>query len=84
MKFEFDPMMKPTIRKEWLGLHPWRPKAFWWRVGCTVRVNRIRHMNREKIKAVCQAIDEAFPQYQFRKRDNDSGYRSSALPQYAR
>jgi len=69
---EFDTRMVPTVRSDWKRLYEYRRGPFWWYVGCTVRMKRIRHKDAEKIIEVCRAVDLAFPQYkQKRRRPND-------------
>ena len=51
----------PTVKAEWLLMYDRRPPLFWWRVACVVRHNRIRHKDKEKIKAVCALIDQHYP-----------------------
>lgn len=63
MKLQFDQRMSPTIKDAWFKLYPWRPRMFWWRVACVVRVNRIRHKDYDKITTVCRLIDQKFPHY---------------------
>lgn len=82
MKLEFDQRMSPKVRKHWFKLYPWRPPEFWWRVGCTVRVNRVRHKDNDKIVLVCRLIDATFPHYQQRKQSYGSNYRRTSLPSY--
>ena len=82
MKLEFDKRMKPTIKSYWKHLHGWRPGSFWWRVGCTVKVNRVRHNNYDKIITICHLIDKKFPHYKERKQTSVSNYSSSGLPRY--
>ena len=59
----FDVHMRPTVRSYWYRLYPNRRTQFWWYVGCVVRMQRIPHKNAERIKEVCAAVDERFPQY---------------------
>lgn len=60
---EFDRTMKPTIRREWMELMPRRSMGFWWRVGCVVRIRRVRHKDHEKIRKICAAVDAAHPEH---------------------
>jgi len=64
---KFDPHMKPTVRQDWVRLHEYRRSPFWWYVGCVVRIKRIKHKDVDKIKEVCRALDEQFPQLSERK-----------------
>ena len=58
---DFANQKAPKVKREWLCLWPSRPALFWWRVGVVVRANRVRHKDREKIKAVCALVDQTFP-----------------------
>ena len=78
---EFDIRMKPTVRKEWLRLYPKRTDgAFWWRVGCVVRMRHIRHKDVEKIAAVCAAVDTEWPHVPWAKHNPKHDH--NKLPAY--
>lgn len=78
---EFDIRMKPTVRKEWLRLYPKRTDgAFWWRVGCVVRMRHIRHKDVEKIAAVCAAVDTEWPHVPWAKHNPKHDH--NKLPPY--
>lgn len=78
----YDIRVKPTIKHEWRGLHPWRPQAFWWRLAYVIRINRIRHKNTMKIKEVCEALDLAFPHYTIERKPRVKHHRIRTLPSY--
>ena len=82
MKLEFDQRMSPTIKKGWFTLYPWRPRLFWWRVACIVRVNRIRHQDYDKITTVCRVIDNKFPHYKKERKASVVKHRINRLPSY--
>ena len=55
---KWDYTIKPTVRCEWFPLMPKRSRSYWWRVGYVVRLNRVRHMNLEKVREVCLLVEQ--------------------------
>lgn len=76
----FDGRVRPTMRREWAGLWPRRYGGFWWRVAYVVREWRIRHSDHDRIREVCAAVDEAFPQH--RRPPAPPAPASPVLPEY--
>jgi len=60
---EFRRDMKPTIRREWMELMPRRSMGFWWRVGCVVKIRKVRQTDHKKIRAICAEVDAAHPEH---------------------
>ena len=78
---EFDERTNPTVCTHWRRLWPRRRGAFWWYVGCVVKVRRVRHNDVDKIKEVCRLVDQAYPQYRKEKLNDVNECISMPRPQ---